>query len=427
VGSDEAAGDQQALLGWYATWSMALASLLGGGVFSVLWVVVRRAGALAWASFVLAGVVGLITAWSYARLAADVGDEGGGTFVLIRDELGRGTAAVMSGLLLVTYLMALAVYSTTFGSYLAPLFGLGSVAAHVIGVLAVLVVATLALWGIGNTASIEVGTVWPKALVLLALAGAGLGQWAPAQLATGIAPAGMGGVLLGAAGGFLAVANFPLVVVSEPAIRDPARTMRTALPAAVVAAVAISVLVALGAGFLISSGEIVAEQTASLLTAGEAALGSTGGVIIGLVAAGTTGMAMYATLRVVAEMAQEAASDEDLPRALARRNLRGVPTRSMLTGAAVWLVLSAVGSGISLVEGASLAFLLAFAGVNAIAALRFAGWRWVAGLTSVMCAAGAGALVVAWAGERPVVLAVLLVGLVAAAGWPLGRRVAAAA
>jgi amino acid transporter len=193
VGSDEAAGDRHALLGWYATWSMALASLLGGGVFSVLWVVVRRAGALAWASFVLAGVVGLITAWSYARLAADVGDEGGGTFVLIRDELGRGTAAVMSGLLVVTYLMALAVYSTTFGSYLAPLFGLGSVAAHVIGVLAVLVVATLALWGIGNTASIEVGTVWPKALVLLALAGAGLGQWAPAQLATGIAPAGMGG------------------------------------------------------------------------------------------------------------------------------------------------------------------------------------------------------------------------------------------
>ncbi len=48
-----------------ATWSMAVGGMVGGGIFSVLGVIVNIAGQWAWLSFILAGVIALISAHSY--------------------------------------------------------------------------------------------------------------------------------------------------------------------------------------------------------------------------------------------------------------------------------------------------------------------------------------------------------------------------
>ncbi len=70
-------------MGLNATWSMAVGGMVGGGIFSVLGVIIATAGAWAWLSFVVAGAIALLTAYSYVCLARRFG-EGGGAFTFLR-------------------------------------------------------------------------------------------------------------------------------------------------------------------------------------------------------------------------------------------------------------------------------------------------------------------------------------------------------
>lgn len=54
-------------MGLNATWSMAVGGMVGGGIFSVLGVVVMLAGSWAWLSFILAGLIALATGYSYVH------------------------------------------------------------------------------------------------------------------------------------------------------------------------------------------------------------------------------------------------------------------------------------------------------------------------------------------------------------------------
>jgi len=56
-------------LTWNGTFSMAVGGMVGGGIFSVLGVVIALAGAWAWASFLLGGIVALIAAFAYVSLS----------------------------------------------------------------------------------------------------------------------------------------------------------------------------------------------------------------------------------------------------------------------------------------------------------------------------------------------------------------------
>ncbi len=60
-----------------ATWSMAVGGMVGGGIFSVLGVIISIAGQWAWLSFVLAGLIALISAHSYSQLSLKYRKSGG--------------------------------------------------------------------------------------------------------------------------------------------------------------------------------------------------------------------------------------------------------------------------------------------------------------------------------------------------------------
>jgi amino acid transporter len=56
-------------LGLTGAVSMALGGMIGGGIYAVLGVVVKVTGALAWLSFVLAGLVAMCAGYSYIKFA----------------------------------------------------------------------------------------------------------------------------------------------------------------------------------------------------------------------------------------------------------------------------------------------------------------------------------------------------------------------
>jgi hypothetical protein len=74
--------------------AMAIGGMIGGGIFSVLGVTIDLAGHLAFAAFLLGGLIAALTAHAYARLALHAG-RAGGPFTYLREE---GHARALRGL-----------------------------------------------------------------------------------------------------------------------------------------------------------------------------------------------------------------------------------------------------------------------------------------------------------------------------------------
>ena len=112
-------------MGFNATWSMAIGGMVGGGIFSVLGVVVDVAGQWAWLSFVIAGVIALASAHSYAELAVR-NQAAGGAYAYLRALGYTGFAASLSWMMILGYVLTVSVYAFTFGHYLAHALSLGA-------------------------------------------------------------------------------------------------------------------------------------------------------------------------------------------------------------------------------------------------------------------------------------------------------------
>lgn len=414
-----------AKMGFNATWSMAVGGMVGGGIFAVLGVVVEIAGALAWLSFVIGGLVALATAVSYAHLARRFG-EGGGAFTFLRDERHPQFAGSLSWVLVVGYVLTLSVYAFTFGHYLGAMVGLGPLFARIAAATMVAVLAGVNLMGVGEASWLEVVTVWGKLAVLLGLAAIGLAHFSSDNISYAKAdPGGLSGAVLGAAIVFMAYEGFQLLTYDYEDIRDADRTLPRAVVSAVIAVIVVYVVVSLGSASLVGSAKLVERQEVALAAAGQAALGTAGMILVSIAAAFSTASAVNATLFATARLARRVADDDELPRFFAHTNSRDLPSRAIVVLAGAAIVLAVIGELGRLVEAASLAFLVTFATVNALSARHAES----ALVTSVGWAGAIGAslaavtLVVRLAVDAPWALAILAgLVLVAVFGRPLLLR-----
>ncbi|KHK93576.1 APC family permease [Novosphingobium malaysiense] len=72
---EEGGADTQ--LGPVRVWTLAAGGMVGGGIYIALGVVISVAGQWAWLSFVIAGLIAVISAFSYSRLSRHYGESGG--------------------------------------------------------------------------------------------------------------------------------------------------------------------------------------------------------------------------------------------------------------------------------------------------------------------------------------------------------------
>lgn len=299
-------------MGFNATWSMAVGGMVGGGIFSVLGVVVSIAGTWAWLSFVIGGLIALATAHSYTRLSVTF-KKGGGAFTFLREMKREGMGGSLSWILIIGYTLTISVYATTFGHYLAHVLGAGGWFVRGSALAVILALTWINLRGVGDASAVEIVTVWVKLIILLGLAAFGLARWAPDQLSAGIEPRGLTGALIGAASVFMAYEGFQLLTYDYEDIRDPKRTLPRASLTAVVMVMATYVVVALGASMLVGAGAIVEHDEVSLSIAGQAAAGLGGLILVSIAAAFSTASAINATLFATARLARDVAEDGELP------------------------------------------------------------------------------------------------------------------
>ncbi len=373
--------------------AMAIGGMIGGGIFSVLGVAVDLAGHLAAGCFVLGGVLALVTARSWAGVTARSG-RSGGPFDHLREQGHPQLAGALLWLLVLGYMVAMAVYSFTFGRYAADALGLGTGAARVLSVAVVVVFLLVNLRGVTLSSLTEDVVVVTKLVVLLGIAVIGMVRFDAARLDP-LVTSGLGGVVLGAATVFFAYEGFELICYDRDDMADPARTLPRSLYLSVVVVGAVYVTVTIGAQMLVPDATLVAGKEAAFIEVGRAAFGELGrwAAIVGAVFA--TGSAINATLFSTARLVRDAASTGEVPAGLGRES-RGLPIAALAVIAAAGAALAMLPGITSVIVFGSASFLAVYAMVNYLQA-RAAPVRtdraiaWVAAL---LCAGALGVLVV---------------------------------
>jgi amino acid transporter len=279
------------------------------------------------------------------------------------------------------------------------------------------------LRGAGEAGGVEIALVWFKLVILVGLAAIGLSRWQPELLGRGVATGSPTDALFGAASVFMAYEGFQLLTYDYDDLEEPRRTLPLALLSAIVAVIGVYIAVALGIPMLIGADRVVEAREVALSIAGREALGTPGLVLVTVAAAFSTGSAINATLFATARLSLEVAAAGELPEVLTHRNRAGAPDRAVLVLGLLAALFATVGNLGDLVESASLAFLVTFAVVSALAFVERTGSRALTALGALGAFAAAGALAVRLASEAPLALGLFgAMTLLAVFGRPLILR-----
>jgi amino acid transporter len=367
-----------------ATWSMAVGGMVGGGIFSVLGVIIQSAGQWAWLSFLIAGIIALISAHSYSQLSIKY-NEGGGAFTFLRKINHKGFAGSLSWILIIGYILTLSVYAFTFGHYVAHVFNVGGWLPRVLALTIIMILTLVNLEGVGNASRLEIVTVYGKLFVLLGLAIIGLLEWSPEQLTHGINPKPFHAAIIGAGTIFMAYEGFQLLSYDYNDLKKPDKTLPKATIWAVISVILIYLLVTFGTTMLVGAETLIEKKEVALSIAGKKALGMFGLVVVTVAAAFSTGSAINATLFSTARLMESVAEKKDLPHLFVKENQSNIPFFALLTIAGLAAVLAIIGSLGILVDAASIIFLFTFGTVNFIAFQQNVKLKWFSLLGVIAC------------------------------------------
>lgn len=351
--------------------SIGIGGMVGGGIFAVLGLAVSLSKGGTPFSFLIAGILALLTSYSYAKLSLVYPDRGG-TVKFINQGFGRTIfSGGINNLLWVSYIIMLALYASAFGSYAPNLFtitGTTTIDFH-IDASAIIILATLInYYSVKVVSKIESFAVVIKLIILLGFVGIGVyglwgnpnvsqlavSQWeTPLQLLTG-------GMVI-----FVAYEGFELIANAVPDIENPEKNVAKAYYYAVIFVILLYIVIALVTVGSLPFKQIAAAQDYVLAEAAKPMIGQLGFTIITIAALISTFSAINASLYGGTRVSYEIAEDDELPHHLTS-TLWNQPIGLLIT-AIITLVLTNTLNLESISTAGSVGFLAIFAIVNAVA------------------------------------------------------------
>ncbi|MEO6800704.1 MAG: APC family permease [Rhodanobacter sp.] len=416
-------------LGFWPVVAIGVGGMVGGGIFAVLGLAVQLAHGGTPVAFALAGVVALLTTYSYAKLSVAYPSRGG-TVTFLNKVFGAGNLTGMLNVLLwLSYIVMLSLYAFAFGSYGATFFPTAwqELAKHGLISLVIVSLAGLNLLSAKAIGRAEKWIVGLKVVILLLFVGVGFAGIKAAQ----IAPGSWSPPLQLVAGGmiiFVAYEGFELIANTAKDVRDVARTLPRAYYAAVGFVIVLYVLVSLVTVGHLSVDKIVAAKDYALAEAARPLLGQTGFTIIAIAAMLSTASAINATFYGTSRLSYCIARADELPDLL-ERDVWGQPVWGLLISTGLTLMVANAFDLTSIATLGSAGFLLIFAAVNvanARAAARTNSRGWISSMGAVACLAALAALVWQTARTAPMklwTLAVMLgLAVLIEGGYRLAKR-----
>ncbi len=394
------AGDAIGLLG---ALSIGIGGIVGGGIFATLGLAVSDARGSAWLSFLVAGVVALLTAYSYSKLSIAFPSTGG-TIAFLNRGFGTGFLSErLSTLLVLSYIVIMALYASAFATYAALLLPGGS--SHLQPWLAA---GVLILLGVANGVLPAAMDRWEGALNVGKLVVLGsfivLGFFSGGLSLERLGPASwvgpvdifVTGMLI-----FLSYEGFELIANASPRVTNRAKT----LPVAFYGSVAVAMLLYISI-VVVSVGHLPFEQLEAQKDHAISAVAETfmgrfgfGFMAVGAVVAAVSAINadIFGSTRLMGMLSEEG------PHRWKRVGtvFGGHPWKLvLLTGAGVIATTTMNLHALSAVSSAG--FLMVFAAVNAAnarLAMETKSTRWVSLVGAMTCLAALGAMLVQLGGR----------------------------
>lgn len=385
------------LLSFWSVVAIGIGGMVGGGIFAVLGLAVQIAHGGAPVGFLLAGMIALITSYSYAHLSVAYPSQGG-TVEFLNQAFGPG--AITGGLnilLWISYMVMLSLYAYAFGSYGASFFegAAQTIWKHIFISAVVIILTGLNVIGAVIVGRFEEWIVGFKVALLLIFTGVGIwsvnlqrlvpGTWTdPLHLVTG-------GMII-----FLAYEGFELIANTAGNVTNPRRTLPRAYYTAVIFVIILYILITLVTVGNMDIPQIIKSRDYALAVSAQPFLGKFGFVLIAIAALLSTGSAINATLYGAARISYVIAKEGELPENLERK-LWNRPVEGLLITSGVTLIIANLFDLASISVMGSAGFLLIFAFVNAsnVRLHKKTGSRiWISALGVTVCISALGALIV---------------------------------
>lgn len=379
--------------------SIGIGGIIGGGIFATLGIAVAGSRGSTWISYLVGGIVALLTCYSYAKLSVAFPSKGG-TITFINRAFGSGLfSGGLNIMLVLSYAVLLAVYAHAFATYAATFLPAQRqmeleplLASGVIVALAFVNFLGPALVdrseGVLNAGKLSILTLF--VVVGLAVGGIAWDRLGPAQW---VSPANIvaSGMIV-----FLSYEGFELIANASGRVRTPQRSLPIAFYSSVLVAIAFYVLI-----IVVTVGHLPFEalekaQSYALSAAAATFMGRPGFVILAigamLAAASAVNAGVFGASKLPIELATQGEAPRHFESTLWGRHPLG------LFAIVIIALLTANFLNLHALSGAaSAAFLLIFAAVN-VANVKLArqtgSAAWLSGLAALVCLAALATMMV---------------------------------
>lgn len=383
-------------IGYWSAVSIGIGGMVGGGIFAVLGLAVNLSHGGAPIAFTIAGLVALVTAYSYSKLSVTFPSSGGTVEFLNQ---GFGTGILTGGLnilLWISYVVMLSLYSSAFGSYGAIFFPQDDQMfwKHI---LTSVVIVSFTLLNVLNAKIVgksEEVIVLVKIIILAIFVTVGF--WSinfdNLEPSTWSAPIALmaGGMII-----FLAYEGFELIANTANNVKNPKSILPKAFYTSVLFVIGLYVMVSIVTVGNLSVDKIVESRDYALAESAKPFLGHIGFVVIAIAALLSTGSAINATLYGASRISYIIAKTGELPHNLERKIWKK-PIEGLIITSILTLIISNLFDLSSIAIMGSAGFLLIFTAVN------FANFRlhkktfssrWISLVGSIVCIVALGVLI----------------------------------
>ncbi len=348
--------------------SIGIGGMVGGGIFAVLGLATALAKGGTPLAFLIAGLIALLTSYSYTKLSLAYPDRGG-TVKFMNECYGIGIfSGGLNNLLWMSYIIMLSLYANAFGSYapnLLSITGDHSIDCHIFICFVIFLATAINYYSIDVVGKIESFAVYIKLFILISFVFIGfyglidsenlvqlsISEWtSPISLITG-------GLVI-----FVAYEGFELIANAAPDIREPEKNIPRAFYLSVFFVICLYIAIALITVGSLPFEKIKQAQDYVLAEASKPMLGDFVFIIITIAALISTFSAINASLYGGSRVSYELAEDDEAPHELTQyfwNQPIGLAVTAILT-----LIIANTLKLSSISTAGSLGFLLIFTLVN---------------------------------------------------------------
>jgi len=298
--------------------SIGIGGMVGGGIFAVLGEAVSLAHGATALSFFIAGIVALLSAYSYAKLSVAFQSEGG-TVTFVDKAFGDNILSGSINLMLwLSYLITISLYATAFASYGGTFFEhITPLEKHLLISFAIFLPAVINLISASIVGKSETIIVIIKVTLLVGVIISGSFYVDTQRLSSehwgsslSIVTAGM--II------FVAYEGFELIANAAEDIKDPQKNLPYAFYSSVLIVIFLYVTISIITVGNVSEEALLQAKDYALAIAAKPALGHIGFVVVALAALLSTFSAINATIYGNARLGYMIAKDGKLPKDLMR-------------------------------------------------------------------------------------------------------------